>query len=268
MKKLIVLLALVMLPLVAKAADSAPQKNDTNLPAPPVKSGQQSVAAPKSDQAAPASAKPLQSTSTQPAQPLPDLNRTVPQGPLSLLATPQAEPGPKVVQVKVGAVDVGRISTESSMGKAAEARIRQLQSKLQKQVEAKKSQVEAFKADIERQMPALAPQQREAKAREFQKKVEEFQKFAMESEKELMLLKEKLSKEMLGALEKVSVEFGDTSKLTAIFVKRELIYVANGVEALDITDQIIRIMNEKYPAKIAPEKKETVEHKKKTKKKK
>ncbi len=190
----------------------------------------------------------------------------MPQGPLSLLATPPAQPGPKIVQVKIGAVDVGRITSESLMGKAAEAKVRQLQTKLQKQIETKKGQIESFKADIERQMPTLAPPQREAKAKEFQKKVEEFQKFAMESEKELMTLKEKLTREMLGALEKVSVEFGNESRLTAIFVKRELIYVANGVDAIDVSDQIIKLLNQKYPAKVAPEKKEPVEKKKKSKK--
>lgn len=266
MKKFILILAISMLPALAQADETPQVKTETPATSQSVKPEQPAPA-----QKEPVSTSTATSTVQQPApvsaQPAPDVNKTVPQGPLSLLATPPAQPGPKIVQVKIGAVDIGRISTESAMGKAAEARIRQLQTKLQKQIETRRSQIEAFKTDIERQMPALPPPQRESKAKEFQKKVEEFQKFAMESEKELMTLKEKLTREMLGALEKVATEFGNESKLTAIFVKRELIYVANGVEALDITDQIIKILNEKQPSKAAPENKVPASKKKKTKKK-
>ncbi len=238
MKKILVLLSICLLPLSAGAVDPAP------VPA-----------APKPEAAAPAvSAQPATKVSapekqpaTKPSEPSPkdELKKPAASASLSLLKPEQT--APKIIQVKIGAVDIGRVSQESNVGKSAQANIKQLQGKLQKQIEGKKKQVEKFKADLEKQMPALPPQQREARAKEFQKKVEEFQKFVMGAEKQLITAQENFTKDLLGAVEKASIEFAEAQKLTAVVVKRELIYVANGVEALDISDQVIKIINAKEP---------------------
>ncbi len=118
---------------------------------------------------------------------------------LSLL--PAAKPAPQPLAVaKIGVVDVNKVSTDSAMGKAAQQQIKAQQTKLQKQVEAKRKQLDKFKADTERQLPSLSPQQREAKQREFQKKIEEFQKFGLKSEKELMESQQKLTKGLFEAI--------------------------------------------------------------------
>lgn len=165
---------------------------------------------------------------------------------LSLLPPPKAAPAvvtPSSAAAKLGLVDINRISMESTIGKAAQAKIKEQQTKLQKQVDAKKRQLEKMKADIERQLPTLSPPQREAKAKEFQKKVEELQKFGMNAEKGLLETQEKLTKELLAAIEQAAVSIGKSKGLTAVMVKRELLYLGSGVEAVDISDDIVKLVN-------------------------
>lgn len=171
---------------------------------------------------------------------------------LSLLPAPQiTTPKPAAATVKLGLVDINRISNEAAMGKKAQALLKEQQTKLQKQIEAKKKQLEKAKVEIERQMPSLAPPQREAKAREFQKKVEEFQKFGMQAEKSLMENQDKLTRGLLAAIEQVAAEYGAANGLSAVVVRRELLYLASGVEVQDISEAVIKALN----AKNAPEKK-------------
>ena len=80
---------------------------------------------------------------------------------------------PTPTTATLGLVDINRISAQTRLGKTAQTKIKEQQSKLQKQVDTKKRLLEKLKGDIERQLPTLTPPQREAKAKEFQKKVEE-----------------------------------------------------------------------------------------------
>jgi len=167
---------------------------------------------------------------------------------LSLL--PAAKPAPQPLAVaKIGVVDVNKVSTDSVRGKAAQQQIKAQQTKLQKQVEAKRKQLDKFKADTERQLPSLSPQQREAKQREFQKKIEEFQKFGLKSEKELMESQQKLTKGLFEAIGKAADELGRAKGLTAVVINRELLFLGAGVEPLDITADLITLLDGKTKSK-------------------
>lgn len=146
---------------------------------------------------------------------------------------------------RIGVVDVNRVSSESTMGKAAQNQIKSQQARLQKQIEAKRKQLDKFKADTERQLPSLSPQQREAKSKEFQKKIEEFQKFGVGAEKELMASQEKLTKGLFEAIGKAAEELGKAKGLTAIVINRELLFVGAGVEPIDLSAELVTLLNEK-----------------------
>ncbi|MDD2501381.1 MAG: OmpH family outer membrane protein [Geobacter sp.] len=163
---------------------------------------------------------------------------------LSLLPTAKEEAKP-VVTTKIGVVDINKVSTDTVMGKAAQAQIKAHQSKLQKQVEAKRKQLDKFKADTERQLPGLSPQQREAKSKEFQKKIEEFQKFGMKAEKELMENQQKLTKGLFEAIGKAADEQGKAKGLAAVATNRDLLYLSSTVAMVDITADIIKSLDEK-----------------------
>ena len=192
-------------------------------------------AAPATPAAAPAPAVPA----AAPAQPV-----LKPAPGLSLLPTAKEEAKP-VAASKIGVVDINKVSTDTAMGKAAQAQIKAHQAKLQKQVEAKRKQLDKFKADTERQLPSLTPQQREAKSKEFQKKIEEFQKFGMKAEKELMENQQKLTKGLFEAIGKAADEQGKAKGLVAVATNRDLLYLSSNVAMVDITGDIIKSLDEK-----------------------
>lgn len=186
-------------------------------------------------------------------------NSPVPQGKanpqLSLLPSLPVTPPPAAAttpSAKLGLVDINRISAESALGKAAQAQIKAQQAKLQKQVDTKKRQLEKAKADIEHQLPTLPPAQREAKAKEFQKKVEELQKFGTNAEKGLRETQERLTKELLTAIEQAAATVGTAKGLAAVVVKRELFYLGSGVAAIDISEDIITQVNQQTGATKKP----------------
>lgn len=163
---------------------------------------------------------------------------------LSLLPTLKDAAQP-VAAPRIGVVDINKVSSESFLGKAAQHKIKAQQTKLQKQIEAKRKQLDKFKADTERQLPGLSPQQREAKSKEFQKRVAVFQKFGMNAEKELMDSQQKLMKELFEAIGQAAEELGKSKGVAAIVINRELLFVGAGVEPLDLTADLVKLLNDK-----------------------
>jgi outer membrane protein len=146
---------------------------------------------------------------------------------------------------RLGHVDLARIAAESETGKAGQTQMLALKKKLQGQIEAKRKQLEKQKDAIEVKLKTLTPPQREARAKEFQKKVEEFQKFGMNAEKELQAKQEEFSDKLFKAIEQASADIGKAKGLALVVIKRELLYLGSGVEAQDVTDEVIKKIDKK-----------------------
>jgi outer membrane protein len=156
----------------------------------------------------------------------------------------------KAVQtVRIGYADIAKIGAESALGKASAAQAKQKQEKLQAQILAKRKPLDKQKAALEAQFPTLNPAQREAKSKEFQKKVEAFQKSGQNLEKELQDLQEKLTKALFDTIEQTAVEVGKEKGLALVVIKREMLYLSNAVDAQDVSEDIIKQMNEKWQKK-------------------
>lgn len=178
-------------------------------------------------------------------QPPPLLQPAVPANPAvpPILQKPSETPKPN--STRIGYVDIARIGNESNLGKDSRAKSKTKQEKFQSQIQAKRKQLDKQKAAIEAKFATLSPQQKESKARDFQKKVEEFQKFGLNAEKELQEMQENLSKTLFDAVEQAAAEYGKANGLSLVVIKRELLYLASGVDAQDVTEGLIKLMNEK-----------------------
>lgn len=148
-------------------------------------------------------------------------------------------------QLRIGYVDIARLRQESNKGKAISTQAKEKQKKFQSQLDTRRKQLEKQKANLEGKLASLTPAQREAKAREFQKKVEEFQNFGLKSEKELQELQEKLLDDLLKSIEAAATEYGTANGLGLVIVKRELLYLSGGVDAKDVTDGVLALLNRK-----------------------
>ncbi len=163
----------------------------------------------------------------------------------AMSAPVEAAPKPAVVQTaRIGYVDIARIGVESELGKALKTLLTTRKDILQGKIDGKKKQLDKLKASIEAKIALMNPQQREAKSKEFQKKLEEFQKFAQESEKDFYTLQDKETSALYEAIERSAVEHGKANGFAAIVVKKELLYVGSSVDAQDVTDALIKALNQ------------------------
>ena len=145
---------------------------------------------------------------------------------------------------RIGYVDIARIGSDSERGQAVKTLLTTKKNTLQEKADGKKKQLEKFKTAIEGKIATMTPAQREAKAKEFQKKVEELQKFARASEEEFYLLQEKETKGLYEAIEQAAVAHGKANGFAAIVVKKELLYIGSSVDATNVTDDLIKALNQ------------------------
>lgn len=149
---------------------------------------------------------------------------------------------------RIGFVDMTRIFNETVRGKAVEAKLKGMKDKMQTRVDAKRKQLDKLRASFEAKLPTLSQEQREAKAKEFQKefqkKVEEFQKFGKQLEEDLYTTQEKETKGLYDAIEEAAVAYGKANGFAVIVVKKQLLYVGSNIDAQDVTDTLIKAIDE------------------------
>ncbi len=234
-RSILIALLACSLSTIAIATETAPSGDQK--PVPPA-----AVAAPeKSPQAA---------TTTPPVvnpQPSPQVAIPQPAGAPAATVTPQIMPEPIKAQsaIMVGIVDLLRLRAESDPGKAGQAKLAEKKKKLQTQAEAKRKQIDKFKETVEAQMPTLSPDQREAKSREFRKKVEEFQKFGQNAENDLQKLQQELSSSLFEKVEKAAAEYAKSNNLSMVIPKGDLLYQSGGVLPMDVTEGVMKLINDK-----------------------
>lgn len=168
---------------------------------------------------------------------------TAPEKPAAALQLPaQAQPAAK--PVKIGYIDITRIGMESEYGKAVKEGLLKKKKELEEKVIAKRKQLDKYKQSAEAKLPNLSPKQREAESKKFQKKIDELQKLAQGSEEEFMKFQESETAAVYGVIEKAVSDFGKTSDLALIMIKKELLYLGSGVEPQDLTDTILKKVND------------------------
>ncbi len=149
----------------------------------------------------------------------------------------------KEQSVKIGIIDMAKVASDSSSGKAAYAEIKAKMEKVQKQIKSKETQLKKQQADIEAQMPSLAPIQRSAKAKEFQKKLKSFQNFIQKSEKDVRTREDELLKKLYESVAKAAGDYGKANGFASIGTNKELLFVGSAVQLKDITTEIIKMID-------------------------
>ncbi|MBI1919454.1 MAG: OmpH family outer membrane protein [Geobacter sp.] len=164
--------------------------------------------------------------------------------PAPATAPKSAEPQKTGPAIRLGYVDPIRIGAESSFGKEAQTQLKEKVDKLTAQIEARKKVLEKRKAALEAKLPTLGPKERKAKAKEFDKMVEEYRSFAQNADKELQTMEKDFTLKIAKQVEQASAIFGKSGDYAAIIVKQELLYIGSGVEVQDVTDEILKLVNE------------------------
>lgn len=155
------------------------------------------------------------------------------------------EPGKTERTIKFGYADMLKLGSESVQGKAAKALFEEKSDKYKSQIAAKQKQLEKKKSAIQAKLATLTPEQRAAKAKEFEKKVEEYQKFVQKAEKEMQAFQDEIARKLYQDIEQAAVAYGKANGFAAICVKKDILYLGSGVDVQDVTDAILKLVNEK-----------------------
>lgn len=159
-----------------------------------------------------------------------------------------ARPAHADAPLKIGYFDVKRILAEVDEAKAAKTRLEDDFKKKQKQLDELKVDIERGQRDLEQKAPVLSQSAKEQMQAELLQKMQGAQKMYTDLQQELALKEQQALAELIQRLEPVVREIAEDEGYTYIFEKNEagLFYAPSGH---DLTAQVIRKFNQRFPPK-------------------
>lgn len=150
---------------------------------------------------------------------------------------------------KIGSFDISYIGRESDFSKSVKAQLNEKKVKFEAKITAEKKKLDALKESIESKLPSYTPKQREAKSKDFQKKVEAFQNLVRESEESFMKEQDGETGKIFSLIEKTVSDYGKSNDYALIAIKKDILYIGNGIEAEDLTSIILKAVNDSWKKK-------------------
>jgi outer membrane protein len=166
---------------------------------------------------------------------------------LALAAAPAAR-----AEFKLGYVDFQRALRETDEGKATTANLKKDFDEKQKVLTSRSEEVKRLQEDLQRQAALLTPEAKMAKGAELERKMMEAQELYMKLQQELSV-KERdamrpLNDKMIGLAREIAQADGFT-----VVVDRGESGIIYAPDSLDLTNELIRKYNARFPAgKAAP----------------
>ncbi len=149
-------------------------------------------------------------------------------------------------ETRVGVVDYQRAAMECDEGKAVTAALKKEMDEKQKQLDAKQQEFGKLRDDFEKQSAVLSDQAKKDKAAELEKRAGEVQQMYIQLQQELGQKEQDATKNMGDRLNSIVREIADGEGLQMVISKAAVVYASG---SLDITNEVIRKYNAKYPAK-------------------
>jgi len=147
---------------------------------------------------------------------------------------------------KIAFVDFERAGNECDEGKAANAALAKVQEEKMKPVKDKQTEFETMRADFEKQQTVLSAEARQQKGIELQKRSDELQQMYMQAQQELQQKNMELIRTLGDHVADVVKEIAEKEGIQVVMNKSALVYAP---DALDLTNEVIRKHNAKFPAK-------------------
>jgi outer membrane protein len=161
---------------------------------------------------------------------------------LGLLAMPLAA----LADSKLGWVDMQRALEEIDEGKVAKAQLKKDFEEKQKQLDAKQSELEALRTDFEKQQAVLSDQVKQTKAAEIEKRFGEVRQFYVQLQQDLAAREQEASKGITERMNGLVREIAEAEGLQAVLDGGAVVWAA---PSLDLTNEVIRKYNAKFPLK-------------------
>jgi outer membrane protein len=147
---------------------------------------------------------------------------------------------------KIAFVDFERAGNECDEGKVANAALAKVQEEKMKPVKDKQAEFETMRADFEKQQTVLSAEAKQQKGIELQKRSDELQQMYMQAQQELQQKNMELIRTLGDHVADVVREIAEKEGIQVVMNKTALVYAP---DALDLTNEVIRKHNTKFPAK-------------------
>lgn len=147
---------------------------------------------------------------------------------------------------KIGIVDLQRIMESSDAGKAAQAEIKKEKDKMEQELKIKGAEIEELRKQFERESMVMSKEKREEKEREGRIKLNDFKSLQQRYRSQLQNLEKRLVNELRKDVFTLVEEIGKKEGYLLIINNFSVIYSPGSI---DITDKLIKQMNDKYAKK-------------------
>jgi outer membrane protein len=154
------------------------------------------------------------------------------------------------VPARVAVIDVQKVLTTSTAGKAAYDRLKKLQDDRVTKMQKMDEEVKGLANELQTKKLSLSEEKQAEMAKTITDKQTALQRYAQDADKEVSEARDKALQELDGKIKPIIDSIGKEMGLAAIFNKFEsgLIYAS---DAIDITETVIKRFNEANPAAAA-----------------
>jgi Skp family chaperone for outer membrane proteins len=146
---------------------------------------------------------------------------------------------PFPADARIGLVDFNRVAAVSTSGKALTARVEELRSKKQSEVQARNKEVAALESKLTQGADLLSAAAREQLRRQFERAQVDFQRFTQDAQSEVQQVQRELEQAFLQKARPVVAEIAKEKSLWAVLSMADsgLLWWDAG---LDLSDEIAR----------------------------
>jgi outer membrane protein len=163
----------------------------------------------------------------------------------TLLLALAVVPAAARAEQKIGYVDLQRALNEVEEGKAAKALLKKDFDEKQRQLDVKKSEFDKLQADFEKQSVVMSEQARKDKAQDLDKRARELQALFVNLQKDLSERERDATRGIFDRMNQIVREIAEADGFTYVLEKGAgIVY---GPPSLDLTNELIRKYNAKYP---------------------
>ena len=145
----------------------------------------------------------------------------------------------------MGYVDLGKLFDHYQRTKESDQLLEQKGKQKQGELEDRVNELKKLRQNLE----LLNDQVKESKAKELEEKSEEFQRAKTRTERDLVRERNQLARTIMQEIEQVVAEYAKANHFSVILDQRSLLY---GQDSYDVTEAILRLLNDRYTTKATP----------------
>jgi outer membrane protein len=147
---------------------------------------------------------------------------------------------------KIAILNLQRVLETSDPGKVARDQIEKKKDKMLQEMNAKGAEIDALQKQLERESMVMSQEKRDEKEREYRIKQNDFRALNKKNNDEMQSLQKELLDKIVKDVFDLADDIGKKEGYLLI-IRSETVVYAPG--AIDITDQFIKQLNEKYAKK-------------------